>query len=109
MHKKEFPQSKTFNFAASIDYAAAAIVSKTVLKNPKGNVSLFAFDQGEGLSEHTAPCDALVQIIDGKAEVLIEGNSFILSAGESIIMPAHIPHALNAVERFKMVLTLIKE
>ena len=109
MSKKEFPKSETFKFAASVDYAAAAIVSKTVLKNPKGNVSLFAFDKEEGLSEHTAPFDALVQIVDGTAEVLIQGKSYILSAGECIIMPANVPHALNAVERFKMVLTMIKE
>lgn len=71
-------------------------------------MTIFAFDKGEGLSEHTAPFDAMVQVVDGKAEITISGNKKILEKGDMIIMPANEPHALNAVERFKMVLTMIR-
>ncbi len=107
--KKELPKSEALNLTNSINYAEGAIVSKTIIKQAKGNVSLFAFDKGEELSEHTAPFDALVQIIDGSAEITIDGHPHQLSAGESIIMPANIPHALVAVTPFKMVLTMIRD
>jgi quercetin dioxygenase-like cupin family protein len=100
--------SSIFITSESIDYAAAAVVSKTIIKKPSGNVTLFAFDQGEGLSEHTAPFDALVQVLEGVVEVTIGGKPYMLKQGESIIMPATIPHALKAVEKFKMMLTMIK-
>jgi quercetin dioxygenase-like cupin family protein len=100
--------SRVFITSESIDYAAGAVVSKTIIKKPSGNVTLFGFDQGEGLSEHTAPFDALVQVLDGVVEVTIGGKSYILKTGESIIMPATIPHALKALEKFKMMLTMIK-
>ncbi|HJV76892.1 MAG TPA: cupin domain-containing protein, partial [Paludibacter sp.] len=85
-----------------------SIVSKILLRNDKGNVTLFAFDQGEMLSEHTAPFDAILQVLDGKGEVTIDGNKNTLVAGESIIMPANIPHAVAALEKFKMLLIMIK-
>ncbi len=100
--------SKIFNAAESVDYAEGAVVSKTIVKKQSGNMTLFAFDAGEGLSEHTAPFDAVVQILDGKAEITIGGNSFILQTNQCIIMPATVPHALKAIERFKMMLTMIK-
>lgn len=100
--------SKIFNAAESVDYAAGAVVSKTIVKKQTGNITLFAFDEGEGLSEHTAPFDAVAQILDGKAEITIGDNRFVLQAGQCIIMPATIPHALKAIERFKMMLTMIK-
>ncbi len=100
--------SSIFITSESIDYAAGAVVSKTIIKKPSGNVTLFAFDQGEGLSEHTAPFDALVQVLDGVVEVTIGGKSYTLKRGESIIMPATVPHALKALEKFKMMLTMIK-
>lgn len=100
--------SQVFVTSESIDYAAGAVVSKTIVKKPSGNVTLFAFDQGEGLSEHTAPFDALVQVLDGVAEVTIAGKAYILKQGESVIMPATIPHALKAIQKFKMMLTMIK-
>jgi quercetin dioxygenase-like cupin family protein len=100
--------SKIFITAESIDYATGAVVSKTIIKKPTGNVTMFAFDQGEGLSEHTAPYDALAQVLDGVAEVIIGGQPFTLKRGESIIMPADVPHALRAFEKFKMMLTMIK-
>lgn len=80
-----------------------------MLKRSTGNISLFAFDKGEGLSEHTTPFDAVVQIIEGNARIFIDGNPHDLRAGESIIMPANVPHPLQAIERFKMVLTMIRK
>ena len=109
MEKNEFAKALKFSFADSINYAEKAVVSKHVLKKETGNISLFAFDKGEGLSEHTAPFDAMVQVIEGKARIIIGGNPHDLVAGETIIMPANITHALQATERFKMVLTMIKE
>jgi len=104
----EFMKGKIFSYNKSIAYAEKAVVSKHILKKETGNISLFAFDKGEGLSEHTAPFDALVYIVDGKADIKIDGVSNILEAGENIIMPANVPHALLAVEKFKMVLTMLK-
>jgi len=108
MGTNEFRKGEKFNFSNSIDYADKAVVSKHVLKSEMGNISLFAFDQGEGLSEHTAPFDAVVSLVDGQAEVIIDGVSHILDTGEAIVMPANIPHALKAIKQFKMVLTMIK-
>ena len=98
-----------FSVSETVEYAAQAVVSKTVIKKDTGNVTLFAFDKGEGLSEHTAPFDAMVHIIDGEAEIRIGGNPHILKAGEAIIMPANITHALKAIERFKMMLIMIRK
>lgn len=92
-----------------IDFQTDAVVSKTLIKKEKGTVTTFAFDKDQGLSEHTAPFDALVQILEGKADILLEGVSNILEKGEMIIMPANIPHALKAIEKFKMLLVMIKE
>ena len=108
MEKQEFSKAKKFSLAESITYADGAIVSKVLLKNDQGNLTLFAFDKGEMLSEHTAPFDAMVQLLDGKAEIIIDKKSHILVVGESIIMPANISHALTAIEKFKMLLTMIK-
>ncbi len=104
----EFEKGKIFSYNNSITYAEKAVVSKHILKKETGNISLFAFDKDEGLSEHTTPFDAVVFIVDGKAEIKIDGVSNILEGGESIIMPANVPHALIAVEKFKMVLTMLK-
>src|SRR5210317_1245457 len=98
----EFEKGIIFSYNKSITYAEKAVVSKQILKKETGNMSLFAFDKDEGLSEHTTPFDALVFIVDGKADIKIDGVSNILEEGESIIMPANIPHALIAVEKFKM-------
>ena len=108
MEKQEFSKAKKFSLAESITYADGAIVSKVLLKNDQGNLTLFAFDKGEMLSEHTAPFDAMVQLLDGTAEIIIDKKSHILVVGESIIMPANITHALTAIEKFKMLLTMIK-
>ena len=108
MATNEFTKSEVFTFSESVDYSAGAIVSKTVIKKDTGNISLFAFDRGEALSEHTAPFDAVIQVVDGRGEIIIGGKSYFLETGDNIIMPANIPHAVRAVERFKMVLTMIK-
>jgi quercetin dioxygenase-like cupin family protein len=103
-----FQKGTIYDFKNSVVYADGSIVSKTVLKNSAGNISLFAFDKGQGLSEHTAPFEAIVQILDGEAEVIINSIPHFLKTGESIIMPANIPHALKANVRFKMQLLMIK-
>ena len=103
-----FPLSEVFSFKDKVQFAKGGIVSKQVVKAEKGNVSLFAFDKGESLSEHTAPFDAMVQIIEGKAKIIIGGTVFNLASGECIIMPANVSHAVQASERFKMILTMIR-
>lgn len=108
MINKEFSKAAKFSFKEEVEYAENSIVSKIILKKETGNVTLFSFDEGQNLSEHTAPFDAMIQVIEGKAEVTIAKEHFILQSNESIIMPANIPHAVNAPERFKMVLTMIK-
>jgi quercetin dioxygenase-like cupin family protein len=102
-------KGEKFNVEETVVYSTQAVVSKAVLKKETGNVTLFAFDAGEGLSEHTAPFDAMVTILDGQAEIRIGGQPHVLKAGEAIIMPANISHALKAIERFKMMLIMIKK
>ena len=101
-------KAKTLKVEDLIEYQEGAVVSREIIRKGTGTVTIFAFDKGEGLSEHTAPFDAMVQVIDGKAEITISGNKNILEKGDMIIMPANEPHALNAVGRFKMVLTMIR-
>lgn len=108
MERNEFEKGVKFSFDTSIDYSENAVISKQILKKESGNISLFSFDAGEGLSEHTSPFDAVVNVVEGKAEIIIDKASHILVSGETIIMPANIPHALKAVERFKMVLIMIR-
>jgi len=103
-----FSHSTKINFRKDITYAPNGIVSKRVLEKSTGNISLFAFDQGQQLSEHSAPFDAMVQILEGKAEITIDKKPYHLQEGETIIMPANIPHAVHAEEKFKMLLTMIK-
>jgi quercetin dioxygenase-like cupin family protein len=99
---------KVVDIAALVDYQSNSVVSRTVIERNTGTVTIFAFDQGQGLSEHTAPFDAFVQIIDGKAIITIDGQVNNLKSGEAIIMPANRPHALKAVDKFKMVLVMIR-
>ena len=91
-----------------VAYQDGAVVSKTVIDKKSGTVTLFAFAQGQGLSDHTAPFDALIQVLDGEAEIRISGEPFRVRAGEMIVLPAGEPHSLKAVERFKMMLTMIR-
>ena len=108
-NKVEFTlMAKSADMAALVDYQSGTVVSRTIIERNTGTVTLFAFDKGQGLSEHTAPFDALVYIIDGEADINISGRSIRMKAGEIVIMPANEPHALKAVERFKMMLVMIK-
>ena len=105
---KSFPIAEKFSMTDKVQYADGSVVSKIIIRNERGNVTLFAFDKAEFLSEHTAPFDAIMQVLDGVGEVIIDGSSFRLCAGESIIMPANVRHSVNAIERFKMLLIMIK-
>jgi len=101
------PKSEILKIAEMANYQEAAVVSRQITKADAGNVTLFAFDKDQGLSEHTAPFDALVHILEGEAQITISGRAFELKAGDAIVMPANEPHALLAVQRFKMLLTMI--
>ena len=109
MSANTFPKSQVVQLDQSVEYASNSIVSKVILKSEPGNITLFAFDVGQELSEHTAPFDALVQVLEGKVEIKIAGENHTLEKGAGIIMPANIPHAVKAVQRFKMLLTMIKK
>lgn len=91
-----------------IEYSPGSVVSKTLKQNPAGTITLFAFDSGQGLSEHSAPFDAVVQVIEGKGRFIIGGEEHNLNEGELIIMPANVPHAVKAVKRFKMLLIMLR-
>jgi len=91
-----------------VEYQKGAVVSRTLINKPAGTVTVFSFDKGEGLSEHTAPYDALVQVLDGKVEITIGGEPHSLGRGEMVMMPANVTHALRAVDRFKMMLVMVK-
>ncbi len=101
-------KGKAFDLKASIEYAAGSVVSKTLIKKDIGNITLFAFDSGQGLSEHTAPFDAVVYILDGEAKITLGGQPQKVAAGEMLIMPANVPHALMAETPFKMLLVMIR-
>ena len=107
--EQSFQKGAVLHLASLIEYAEGGVISKQLIKNPAGNITLFSFDKGEGLSEHRAPFDALVQVLEGTADISVNGNLFTVKAGESIVFPANAPHALTATERFKMLLTMIKE
>jgi len=94
--------------AALLDYQKGAVVSSEVIRKNKGTITLFAFDKGQGLSEHIAPFDAFVYILDGTARITISGRPFAVKAGQAVILPAHKPHALKAVRCFKMLLVMIR-
>jgi quercetin dioxygenase-like cupin family protein len=102
------PKAEILNIASLADYQAGAVVSRQITKAEAGNVTLFAFDEGQELSEHAAPYDALVHVLDGEAEIRISGKPFVLKAGDAIIMPANDPHAVKAIKKFKMLLTMIR-
>jgi len=108
MEKSMFEHSNVFRFPEKVDYFLEGIVSKRILDKPVGTVTLFAFDKGQRLSTHSAPFDAMVQVIEGEAEIGINDQPFQLKSGDTIIMPAGIPHSVIATEKFKMVLTMIK-
>jgi quercetin dioxygenase-like cupin family protein len=102
------PKAEILEFAGMVVYQTGSIVSRQITKAEAGNVTLFAFDTGQELSEHTAPFDALVHVLDGEAEITISGQLFQLKAGQAIVMPAGQPHAVKAPQAFKMLLTMIR-
>ena len=101
-------RGRVLNPSDLLHYQDSSIVSRTLVDKPTGTCTLFAFDEGQGLSEHTAPFDALVHVLDGEAEVTISGQDLRVKSGEIVIMPAHQPHALRARHKFKMILVMIK-
>ena len=105
--QSKMPTAQALVLADSVDYGDGAVVSRLLLKNEAGSITLFAFDAGEELSEHSTPYDAFVQVIDGGGEFTVGGKKSTLGAGEIILMPANVPHAVNAPTRFKMPLRML--
>jgi len=108
MEKSIFEHSLVFRFPEKVEYSSEGIISKRIIDRPAGTVTLFSFDKDQRLSTHSAPFDAMVQVIEGEAEIVINEKPFSLKTGDTIIMPAGVPHAVNAAKKFKMVLTMIK-
>ena len=106
--KSEDLRGKALKAKDLVGYDKGAVVSRTIIQKPVGTVTIFSFDKGQGLSEHTAPFDAMVEILDGEAEIMIDRKPVKVKAGEFIIMPAHRPHSLHAAKKFKMALIMIK-
>ncbi|MBI3933871.1 MAG: cupin domain-containing protein [Acidobacteria bacterium] len=106
--RSELPPAEVVHVSELVAYQPGSVVSRQLIRHDKGNVTLFAFDQSQGLSEHTAPFDALVHILDGEAEIVISGKPLRAKAGDMVLMPAHQPHALTAITPFKMLLTMIR-
>jgi len=102
------PKAEVLTLSEMVSYQEGSVVSRQITKADAGNVTLFAFDEGQELSEHTAPFDALVHVVEGEAEIVISGKSFQLDSGDVIIMPANEPHAVKARSQFKMLLTMIR-
>lgn len=102
------PKAQPVRLADLVEYQDGSVVSRIVVKAETGNVTLFAFDEGQDLSEHTVPFDGLVHVLDGEVEIKISGKPFHLRPGDAIVMPAHEPHAVRALKRFKMLLTMIR-
>lgn len=105
---KGLPGAQAAKATELLSYQDGSIVSREIVKKPTGSVTVFAFDEGQGLSEHTAPFDALVQVLEGEVEIMISGEPHRLQGGELILMPANQPHALKALKRFKMILTMLR-
>ena len=114
MNPETPPKSKAFTGAQEVrtselvSYQDGSVVSREIVKQPNGSVTIFAFDEGQGLKEHTTPFDALVHVVEGEAEILISDRHHHVQSGEMILMPANQPHALKALKRFKMILTMIR-
>jgi quercetin dioxygenase-like cupin family protein len=107
-HKKALDKASVMRIDSLVDYQEGSVVSRTIIDKKAGTVTAFAFDEGQGLSEHVAPYDAIVNITDGEAEITISGKSHQVKTGEIIILPAKKPHALKATKKFKMILTMIR-
>lgn len=100
--------AEIYKFADLVGYQPGSVVSREIIQKPSGTITVFAFDEGQGLSEHKAPFDALVYILDGRAEVTIDGKKFEVAQGEMIVLPINVVHALKAIEKFKMALIMIR-
>ena len=108
LNPSALPVSEVTKALELVHYQAGAVVSREIVKRPTGSVTIFAFDESQGLSEHTAPFDALVQILEGEVEIKVAGNPHLLRSGDLILLPALHPHALKAITKFKMSLTMIR-
>jgi quercetin dioxygenase-like cupin family protein len=106
--KRDMTIAEVVHLKDLVNYQEGAVVSRTLVKRTTGTVTLFAFDEGQGLSEHTAPFDALAHLLEGEAGIVVSGKPLLAKAGEAVLMPAHQPHSLRAVTRFKMLLTMIR-
>jgi len=106
--KREMPGAEALSLAGMVNYQEGAVVSRTLIQRPAATITLFAFDEGQGLSEHTAPFDALAEVMEGEAEITVSGKPLVTRAGQAVLMPANQPHALKAMTRFKMLLTMIR-
>jgi quercetin dioxygenase-like cupin family protein len=106
--KREMPAAEAISVAGMVNYQEEAVVSRTLINRPAATITLFAFDEAQGLSEHTAPFDALAQVLEGEAEITVSGKPLVTKAGSAVLMPANQPHALKALTRFKMLLTMIR-
>jgi len=107
--KSSLDARRAFDLCQLVNYGEGSVVSRTLIENDAGTVTLFAFDAGQSLSEHTAPFDALVQVVDGAAEFTIGGDVSKVESGQIILMPANIPHGVRAISRFKMLLTMLRK
>ncbi len=107
--KKDIEPGQALKLAEMVEYQDKAVISRTLIKGSCGSITLFCFDKGQSISEHTASFDALVHIIEGRAEITIDGMAHQLDQGHAILMPANIPHSLQAITRFKMLLIMMKE
>jgi len=103
------PPAEPVDLAALVAYQDGGVVSRTLVKKSGGTVTVFAFDEGQALSEHTAPFDAIVQVLDGEVELVIGGQQVPARAGQTVLMPASVPHAVNATTKFKMLLTMVRD
>jgi len=106
--KREMPAADAISLAGMVNYQEGAVVSRTLIQRPAATITLFAFDEGQGLSEHTAPFDALAHVLEGKAEITVSGKPMATKTGQAVLMPANQPHSLKALTRFKMLLTMIR-
>jgi len=106
--RTRIPAGKPLDLADSIEYSTDSVVSRTLIENKAGTITLFAFDAGQGLSEHSAPFDAVVQVLDGETELTIGGEKVNATSGQMVVMPANVPHAVQARQKFKMLLTMLQ-
>jgi quercetin dioxygenase-like cupin family protein len=107
-NKGEMPSAEVIHLADLVNYQEGSVVSRTIVKRATGTVTLFAFDEGQGLSEHTAAFDAVAQLLEGEAEITVAGKALRTTTGEAVLLPANQPHSLKALSRFKMLLTMIR-